>query len=130
MEPPDLDSYLRLRREAGLSPVTAEQGGPALAHSWAFAHVRRAGEAVAMGRVLGDGGWYFHIADMATLPAAQRLGLGRAVLGALLDRIAERAPADPYITLMADAPGRPLYRSFGFVQTAPESLGMVLRGRS
>jgi len=30
---------------------------------------------------------------------------------------------------MADAPGRPLYRSLGFVESAPQSLGMVRTGR-
>jgi len=33
-----------------------------------------------MGRVIGDGGWYFHIVDMAVLPEHQRRGLGDAVL--------------------------------------------------
>ncbi|MCZ2262057.1 GNAT family N-acetyltransferase [Isoptericola sp. QY 916] len=128
---PDVDAYVRLRRDSGLSPKTAEQAGYAVANSWAFVHVRHrpTGEAVAMGRVLGDGGWYFHVADMATLPDHQRQGLGRQVLEWLLAQIDERAPAHPYVTLMADAPGRPLYRSLGFVESAPQSLGMVWSGR-
>ncbi|GAB6939598.1 GNAT family N-acetyltransferase [Isoptericola variabilis] len=128
---PDVETYVRLRRDAGLSPKTPEQAGYAVANSWAFAHVRHrpSGDVVAMGRVLGDGGWYFHVADMATLPDHQRQGLGRRVLGWLLAQIDERAPANPYVTLMADAPGRPLYRSMGFVESAPHSLGMVLADR-
>ena len=31
---------------------------------------------------------------------------------------------EPYVTLMADAPGRRLHESMGFVETAPKSLGM------
>ena len=77
-------------------------------------------------RNFGDGGWYFHVADMATLPEHQGRGLGRLVLTDLLEQIAEVAPPDPYVTLMADAPGRRLYASMGFVETAPRSLGMVL----
>lgn len=80
-----------------------------------------------MGRIIGDGGWYFHIADMATMPEHQRRGLGRAVLEILLAEIGEHAPPDPYITLLADEPGRPLYRSLGFVPTEPSSIGMVLK---
>lgn len=130
-EPPSVQEYLRLRSESGLSPKTAEQAAGALAHSWAWCHIRHTptGEAVAMGRALGDGGWYFHIADMATLPAHQGRGLGRRVLTWILDRIEQEAPADPYITLFADAPGRPLYRSVGFVESAPRSSGMVLGRR-
>jgi hypothetical protein len=37
--------------------------------------------------------------------------------------IRERAPADAYITLLADPPGIPLYTSLGFQPT--KSLGMV-----
>lgn len=40
-----------------------------------------------MGRVIGDGGWYFHIIDMAVLPEHQHRGLGNAILTWLLDRI-------------------------------------------
>ncbi|AEO61111.1 hypothetical protein MYCTH_2310977 [Thermothelomyces thermophilus ATCC 42464] len=47
---------------------------------------------VAMGRIIGDGGWYFHIADMAVLPAHQRRGLGGAVLSHLLAHIKAHAP--------------------------------------
>lgn len=128
LSPPPLADYLRLRADSGLSPVTEAQGEPPLVNSWAWVHVRHraSGEVVAMGRVIGDGGWYFHIADMATLPEHQKKGLGQAVLEALLEKIREEAPPRPYVTLMADEPGRPLYAKFGFVETAPHSLGMML----
>src|SRR6185437_3031948 len=71
--PPSLAEYLALRRSSGLSPKTDAQGRGAIENSWAFCHVRDdRGTAVAMGRALGDGGWYFHIADMATDPEHQR----------------------------------------------------------
>lgn len=125
---PSVGEYVQLRQAAGLSPKRLDQAGPALANSWAFCHIRHVASdtAVAMGRVLGDGGWYFHIADMATDPAHQRRGLGRRVLAWLIDQIDAHAPPHPYVTLMADEPGRPLYRSMGFVETAPHSLGMRL----
>ena len=128
-EPPSLDEYLDLRRLSGLSPKTPEQGAPALTGSWYFCHVRTDDgdadprRAVAMGRIISDGGWYFHIADIATLPEHQRQGLGRTVMNRLLDEIRAKAPADPYVTLIADPPGRRLYESLGFVDAAP-SLGM------
>ncbi len=124
--PPTLEEYLRLRRESGLSPKTAAQGAPVLANSWCFVHVRHtaSGETVAMGRVIGDGGWYFHVADMAVLPSHQRQGLGRIVLQQLLDRIQAEAPDTPWITLLADPPGVRLYEQMGFQPTAPGSVGM------
>ena len=61
---------------------------------------------------------------MATDPAHQRRGIGLAVLKELLSAILTSAPDNPYIVLLADAPGRPLYQSTGFVETAPHSIGM------
>ncbi|HEU0131781.1 MAG TPA: GNAT family N-acetyltransferase [Mycobacteriales bacterium] len=126
---PPVADYLRLRREAGLSPRTEEQARAALPGSWYACHVvhEDTGEVAGMGRLLGDGGWYFHVVDMAVLPAHQRRGLGDAVLTALLDRIRETAPPGAYVNLLADPPGRRLYERHGFSETAPGSVGMALR---
>ena len=124
--PPTLKDYLHLRAASGLTPKSVAQGKGALVGSWGWSVVQHEGRAVAMGRVIGDGAWYFHIADMATLPEHQGRGLGRRVLADLLAQINEAAPAEPYVTLMADGPGRRLYESMGFVETAPTSLGMRL----
>ncbi|WP_269446897.1 GNAT family N-acetyltransferase [Corynebacterium stationis] len=67
------------------------------------------GKPVGVGRVIGDSGWCFLIADMATDPAHQRRGIGHAVLEELLSAILTSALDNPYIVLLADAPGRPLY---------------------
>ena len=123
---PTSPEYVRLRRITGLSPRTPEQAAGALTNSWAWTTVRTAdGELAAMGRVIGDGTWYFHLADVATDPAHQRQGLGRMVMEDLLARIDAAAPPHPYITLLADPPGQRLYRSLGFVDSDP-SLGMRL----
>lgn len=124
--PPALEDYLHLRAASGLTPRTPAEGAVALTGSWCWSVVRHGGRAVAMGRVIGDGGWYFHVADMATLPEHQGRGLGRRVLADLLAQIEDAAPGEPYVTLMADAPGRRLYAAMGFVESAPESLGMRL----
>jgi GNAT superfamily N-acetyltransferase len=125
---PAVADYRRLRAGAGLSPKTQEQAEPALAGTWWGCHAVHdaTSDVVAMGRVIGDGGWYFHIADMATLPGHQRRGLGGLVLTALLDRIRETAPAGAYVTLMADPPGRRLYTRHGFAEDRDASIGMAL----
>ncbi len=126
--PPSLDDYLALRAAAGLSPKTREQGTMGLRGSWTALHVRHepSDQTVGMGRVVGDGGWYFHVVDMAVRPSFQRQGIGDAILTHMLAEISQGAPADAYISLLADAPGRPLYRRHGFVETAPGSVGMWL----
>ncbi|MTB87236.1 GNAT family N-acetyltransferase [Aeromicrobium senzhongii] len=124
---PDVTDYLHLRRASGLTPKSLEQARPAVAGGWAACHVRHSsGRTVAMGRVIGDGGWYFHIVDMAVLPDHQRRGLGDRVLSHLLDVIRRDAPPGAYVSLMADPPGRRLYERHGFVESAPHSVGMVL----
>jgi ribosomal protein S18 acetylase RimI-like enzyme len=124
---PPLDDYLRLRRDSGLSPKSAEQGAGAISGSWAACHViDDAGRAVAMGRTIGDGGWYFHIADVATDPAHQRRGLGRRVMEWLIADVRERAPEGAYVSLIGDPPGQALYRSLGLADVAP-SIGMAMR---
>jgi ribosomal protein S18 acetylase RimI-like enzyme len=123
--PPAVDEYLALRLKTGLSPKSLPQGEAATRGSWAAVHAIAPDKAVVgMGRVIGDGGWYFHIVDMAVLPEHQRRGIGDAVLSWLIEQIDTRAPENPHITLLADEPGRRLYERHGFVPTAPGSIGM------
>lgn len=124
---PPVADYLALRAGSGLSPKTREQAEAGLPGSWAACHVEHVptGRAIGMGRVLGDGGWYFHVIDMAVLPEHQRRGIGDTVLSALLREIHERAPAGATINLLADPPGRRLYTRHGFRETAPGSVGMA-----
>jgi len=125
--PPLVTDYLALRRSAGLTPRRADQAAAAIDGSWSAVHVveQQTGETVAMGRVLGDGGWYFHIVDMAVSPEHQRRGLGAAILSALLETIRRDAPPGAYVNLLADPPGRKLYARHGFQETAPDSVGMA-----
>lgn len=119
---PPLDAYLHLRRASGLTPKTEAQAKHIPSGSWygvciTFKPEKEDAEpeVVGMGRIIGDGGWYFHIADMAVLPAHQRRGLGDAILSELLRQIREKAPeGDPYINLFADKAGRRLYEKHGF----------------
>lgn len=125
---PSVTDYLRLRAEAGLTPKKPAKAEAALPGSWAACCVvhQATDEVVGMGRVIGDGGWYFHIVDMAVLPAHQRRGLGDRVLTHLLTVIRQATPPGAYVSLMADPPGRRLYERHGFRPTAPGSIGMAL----
>ena len=63
------------------------------------------------------------------MTAHQRRGLGEVILRQLLGYIKSNAPeGEPYVNLLADEPGRKLYRRLGFVDAMPGSLGMVYGG--
>jgi GNAT superfamily N-acetyltransferase len=126
---PMVSDHLTLRQRAGLSPMSLRQADAGLRGSWTACHVvhEPSGETVAMGRVIGDGGCFFQVVDMAVLPEHQRRGIGDAILAYLLDRIRVAAPPDAYVSLLADPPGRRLYAKHGFRETAPSSIGMALR---
>lgn len=48
------------------------------------------GEPVAMGRVIGDGGCFYQVVDIAVLPAHQGRGLGKAVMGEIASYMVRR----------------------------------------
>ena len=126
---PAVIDHLMLRERAELSPMGRRQAEAGLRGSWTACHVvhEPSGKTVAMGRIIGDGGCFFQVVDMAVLPGHQRRGLGDAVLAHLLDRIRVAAPPGAYVSLLADPPGRRLYAKHGFRETAPSSIGMALR---
>jgi ribosomal protein S18 acetylase RimI-like enzyme len=102
--PADVADYLLLRERAGQSARREDQARAAFQGSWAAVHVvlEADGTTVGMGLVLGDGGWYFHVVDMAVLPDHQRRGLGDVILTVLLERIRREAPPSAYVNLIAD----------------------------
>jgi GNAT superfamily N-acetyltransferase len=127
---PLVDDYVHLRTASGLSPKNAEQATIAIKGSWYGCYIAEEASpsrAVAMGRIIGDGGWYFLIADMATLPEHQRRGLGDVIIKKLLARIkSHSAKGTAYVSLGADEPGRRLYLKNGFKESAPATLGMAI----
>jgi ribosomal protein S18 acetylase RimI-like enzyme len=127
MQVPDVDEYVRLRRESGLSPKTPEAARVGLPNTWFGVTMRHKGEAVGMGRVLGDGACFFEVVDIAVLPAHQRRGLGKRIMEALVEHLRRHAPAGAHVMLLADGPAHQLYEQFGFRATAPASIGMELR---
>lgn len=132
---PTIDAYRHLRSASGLTPKSAAQAALIPSGSYYGCYITYENQAVAMGRIIGDGGWYFHIADMATLPDHQRKGLGDVVLKELMAYIGLNAPHDesqgecPYVTLFADGPGRKLYEKNGFKEAAPKQMGMQFYDR-
>ncbi|HTV69870.1 MAG TPA: GNAT family N-acetyltransferase [Rhizobiaceae bacterium] len=123
---PDVETYRRLRRVSGLSEKSQEAAARGLPNTIHAVTVRYGNETVGMGRVIGDGGCFYQITDIAVEPAHQGKGLGKAIMRALMDQLRASAPKGAYVSLIADGPAKHLYAQFGFEDTAPASIGMAL----
>ncbi|MDZ4393858.1 GNAT family N-acetyltransferase [Cypionkella sp.] len=124
---PTVSEYLRLRALAGLSAFSEEAATKGLAGTLFSVVVEHENSAVGMGRLIGDGGCFVQVVDIAVDPRFQGQGLGKAIMSALTDYIANSLPASAYVSLIADVPAHKLYEKFGFKETAPRSLGMARR---
>jgi len=122
---PPIDDYRRLRVVAGLSPKSEAAALRGLPNTWFAVVVRKDGEAVGMGRIIGDGGLFFQIVDMAVEPAHQGRGLGKAIMATLVERLHAEARG-AYVSLIADGEAHRLYAQYGFAPTAPVSIGMAM----
>ena len=108
-EIPSVETYCRLRASAGLSSKTAEAAARGLPHTLFAVQVLQGGEAVGMGRVIGDGGTFFQVVDIAVLPEHQGRGLGKAIMAEIADFIAREVPESGYVSLLADGQAYRLY---------------------
>ncbi|OLU35684.1 GNAT family N-acetyltransferase [Pseudomonas sp. PA27(2017)] len=124
---PSVETYRHLRTAAGLSGKTVEAASRGLPNSLFAVQVLCAGEPVGMGRVIGDGGAFYQVVDIAVLPEHQGRGLGKMIMAAISDFIAREVPESGYVSLIADGEAYRLYQQFGFALTTPASQGMALK---
>ena len=124
---PGVDDYRRLRLVSGLSEKTQVAAEAGLPGTWFAITIRHDGRTIGMGRVIGDGGTAFQIVDIAVEPEHQGKGLGKQIVGALVDHLRANAPASAYVSLIADGDAQYLYAKYGFAPVMPASIGMAMR---
>lgn len=118
------EDYLNLRVEAGLSSKSMEAASIGLKNSLFAVTVYYDSTLVAMGRIIGDGGAFFQIVDIAVKPDQQGKGLGKLIMKELMGYLEENTYPGSYVSLIADDPANKLYEQFGFAYTYPDSHGM------
>ncbi len=126
LEIPSVSTYQHLRTGSGLSAKTDDAAARGLPNSLFAVQVVHDDEVVGMGRIIGDGGCFFQVTDIAVLRAHQGRGLGKLIMRAISAYIADNVPASGYVSLIADGQAQDLYAQFGFKPTAPASVGMAL----
>jgi GNAT superfamily N-acetyltransferase len=85
------------------------------------------GGLVGMGRVVGDGAFYFYVQDVVVRPDHQGRGLGRQLVESLTEQVREIAPGHCFVGLFATPAAERLYGALGW--QAQDMVGMwkVLR---
>ena len=123
---PNASDYARLRAAAGLSRKTPEAAVRGVAGTLHGVSILRDGELIGMGRVIGDGGCFYFVVDIAVEPAHQGRGLGKRIMAALDAWLRANAPETAHVALFADGEARHLYAKYGFVENT-KSVGMDYR---
>ena len=123
---PAIATYQLLRVAAGMSAKSTEAAAKGLPNSLFAVQVLHGDEVVGMGRIIGDGGCFFQVTDIAVLPAHQGKGLGKRIMREIMQFIETAVPESAYVSLIADGQAQDLYAQFGFRHTAPASVGMAL----
>jgi ribosomal protein S18 acetylase RimI-like enzyme len=121
---PDLDVYMHLRKISGLTPFSKSAAEIGLKGTIFAVVVLHRGQAVGMGRLIGDSGCFFQVTDIAVHPEHQGRGLGKMIMTSIMDYVNSELPKTAYVSLIADVPANKLYEKVGFQETAPRSVGM------
>ena len=124
---PTVREYNDVRRAAGLTvkgEIAAQNG---LAHTLYAVFVVQDGTVVGIGRVIGDGGLFYDIVDVAVDAKHRRKGVGKMIMDGLMGYINANARPTSLVCLMANKGIAPFYEKYGFKAREPDMPGMVLR---
>ena len=127
-EIPSVKDYIEIRLKAGLSRKSEEAAIIGLKNSILGVVVYFNGLPIGIGRIIGDGGCFFEITDMAVLPEHQNKGVGSMIIYSLVLWLKENASVTAYVSLIADHGTPEFYEKFGFIKAElPKSAGMYMR---
>lgn len=122
--PPTVLEYRRLRHAVGWPDVPDVGLASALANALYSCVVVHDGEAVACGRVIGDGVLYFYVQDVMVLPEFHGRGLGAQVMGAVVGYLESVAESGAFVGLMAAQNLEGFYERYGFHRRPDDGPGM------
>ena len=123
---PTVEDYIGIRTAAGLSRKSIEAATVGLSNTLCGVVVSHDGQPVGIGRVIGDGGCFFEIVDIAVMPEHQKHGLGDKIMHKLMAYIHAKAPDTAYVSLMADHGTPEFYKRFGFEVSLPPQKACLL----
>ncbi len=113
-DPPSPDEYVLLRKKAGLGERSREAAEIGLQQSLKCLTCRDGDQLIAMGRVVGDGGCFVQLVDIAVDPAWQGRGIGSEITDKLVKWCEASLPGTCHVSLVSSDRAAPLYRAKGF----------------
>jgi len=124
---PTVQEYNDVRRAAGLrvkDEVVVQRGLPNTLYAICVVHDE---VVVGIGRVIGDGGLFYDIVDVAVVAEHQKKGVGKMIMDGLMSYIDVHALPSSLVCLMANKGVAPFYEKYGFKAREPDMPGMVIR---
>lgn len=122
------EDYCRLRQSVGLTNFSKTQTEKSLEKSLYTVVANSDGQAVGMGRLIGDG-MYYMIVDIVVLPTYQKMGIGSTILNMIVDYVNRETPVGgrSSIQLIAEKGKEKFYEKRGFKVIPHEFCGSGMR---
>ena len=124
---PTVQEYNAVRLAAGLTvkdELAAQRGLSKTLFGICIIHDEAV---VGIGRVIGDGGLFFDIVDVAVVAEHQRRGVGKMIMDGLMAYIEVNARPSSLVCLMANKGIAPFYEKYGFKARGEDMPGMIIR---
>lgn len=123
---PQNQEYMDLKAAAGLPEVEISAIATALNRSVLSLLARDDNDRlIGMGRVVGDGAFYFQLVDIMVAASHLDQGVEEMIVSELLSRLEKIALSGAEVTVITDVPGIKLYQHAGFKLLYPDRYGMA-----
>ena len=122
---PEANEFVELFSAVGWDPYEPAAIAASLEGSLFGVVATLDGRAIAMGRVVGDGGTFFYIQDFVVHPDHQGRGVGRRIVELLLSAIEAASPGKPFVGVFSTPEAVSLYRDLGLDNTFGGLTGMA-----
>jgi GNAT superfamily N-acetyltransferase len=120
---PTAKEYLKFRKAVNWKLIDEEIAGQILEGSLFGVCIELKSEAVAMGRLVWDGGTAFYIHDIIVLPEHQKKGYGRLIMENIITYVNLNCSNGILLFVMSDKNKEGFYERFGFIRTSGDSYG-------
>lgn len=110
------EDFIRLKTATGFMDRPLEQADRAIRNGLFNVTAICDGKVVGMGRLVGDGAMYWYLQEIIVLPEYQGKGIGKSIVGRLLEHIRENTipGTGVEVGLTAVKGKEPFYEKFGF----------------